>query len=60
MQPTINVLRSRLAVMLFSAWVLSLAEISQQIIFKPQAGAYEQHCHLGFLFRFLQCGSGLW
>src|SRR5215475_7008480 len=40
----------------FFGWALSLARISQQIIFKPQAGAHAQHCHLSFLFRFLQCG----
>jgi hypothetical protein len=34
--------------MLSSAWELSLARISQQIIFKLQASSREQHCHPGF------------
>jgi hypothetical protein len=31
-----------------SAWALSLARISQQIIFRLQASSREQHCHPGF------------
>jgi hypothetical protein len=51
----INVLRSSLAG-LSSAWVLFLARISHEITFNPQASAHVQRCHLGFLFRSLQCG----